>query len=42
MKEGEAKGKKERETRTGEEDFLRLDVPCWLCHGSQLLGAIKG
>jgi hypothetical protein len=19
-----------------------LDLPCWLCHGSQLLGAFKG
>jgi hypothetical protein len=21
---------------------MGLDPPCWLCHGSQLLGAIKG
>jgi hypothetical protein len=46
MEEGEGKvekkQKRERETVVGKEGFLGLDLPCWLCPGSQLLGAIKG
>jgi hypothetical protein len=35
MEGGEKKKKKrERETATGEENFLGPDLICWLCHGS--------
>jgi hypothetical protein len=39
-REGEKKGK--MRNHCGRGGFLRLDLPCWLCHASQLLVAIKG
>jgi hypothetical protein len=37
-REGE---KEKREITLGRKVSLGLDPPCWLCHVSQLLGAIK-
>jgi hypothetical protein len=42
MEEGEEKGEKRREIASGRRVIPGLDPPCWLCCGSQLLGAIKG
>jgi hypothetical protein len=33
---------KKKKSFLGRRDFLRLELPCWLCCGLQLLGAIKG
>jgi hypothetical protein len=46
MEEGKEKGKRGKKGRDklpwGRRVSLGLDFPFWLCHRSQLLGAIKG
>jgi hypothetical protein len=43
VEEGEEKEKKKkRERETLSQGFPGPDLPFWLCHGSQLLGSIKG
>jgi hypothetical protein len=47
IEEGEEKEKKTKKKRREkntmvEDSFPELDPPCWLCHGLQLLGVIKG
>jgi hypothetical protein len=43
-REGEKKQQKKRREKSlwGRKVSLGLDTPCWLCHESQLLRAIKG
>jgi hypothetical protein len=40
--EGKRKKKRREKLLWGRRISPGLDLPCWLCHGSQLLGAIKG
>jgi hypothetical protein len=43
MEKGQEKERKKKEKLPWERRFsLGLDLPCWLCHRSQLLSAIKG
>jgi hypothetical protein len=42
MEEGEEKERKKREFASFFFFFLGLDLPCWLCWGLQMLGAITG
>jgi hypothetical protein len=43
-REGKKKEKKKKEKKSlwAKRVSPELDLPCWLCSGSQLLGAIKG
>jgi hypothetical protein len=40
-REGKKK-EKEKKSQRGRRVSQRLDPPCWLCSGSQLLGSSKG
>jgi hypothetical protein len=46
MEEGEEKEREKKKKRKklpwGRRVSLGPELPCWLCNGSQLLGAIKG
>jgi hypothetical protein len=40
--DGKVEEKEGKKSPWGRRISLELDPPCWLCSGSQMLGAIKG